>query len=192
MNHLIIFAHPNPASFGSALCSELIKISEGKGNKVQLRNLYETGFSPVLSAADLTSLENGIVPADVKPEHAYIAAADHITFIYPVWWGGMPAIMKGYIDRVFSYGFAYEYDDTGVKGLLAGKRGSMICTSGASNEEYEKAGMHAAMRLVAEEVICAFCGMTFTKCLFLGNIAGVSRETREGWLNELKEFNIYD
>jgi NAD(P)H dehydrogenase (quinone) len=190
MNHLIIFAHPNPASFGSALCREFVKSSESKGNKVQVRNLYEIAFNPVLSAADLTSLENGIVPADIKAEHAYITEADHLTFIYPVWWGGMPAIMKGYIDRVFSYGFAYEYNETGVKGLLAGKRGSIICTSGASNEEYEKAGMHAAMRLVAEEVICAFCGMTFSKCLFLGNIAGVSQETRERWLKEIMNYEL--
>ena len=188
MNHLIIFAHPNPTSFGSAICRELQRLSEAKGNTVQLRNLYETGFNPIFSARDIETIDGGDLPDDIKTEQMYVAAADHITFVYPVWWGGMPAIMKGYIDRVFSYGFAYSYDESGVKTLLAGKRGSIICTTGASNEEYEKSGIHAAMRLIADDVIFGFCGIEPTKILFLGNVAGVSRETREKWLSQLQEF----
>lgn len=184
MNHLIIFANPNPASFGNAICNELKRVSEAKGNTVRVRNLYETGFNPVRSADD--AIEGGATPGDIKAEQAYIAEADHITFIYPVWWGSMPAIMKGYIDRVFSYGFAYSYDETGVQKLLVGKCGSMICTTGSTDEAYEKSGIHAAMRLIASEVIFGFCGIEPVKTLFLGNIAGISHKDRENLLAQLQ------
>ena len=122
MNHLILFAHPNPKSFGSALCEKLKAFSESKGNKVVVRNLYAISFDPVLSAKDLSSLAQAKVPKDIAQEHAHIKEADHITFLYPVWWGGMPAILRGYIDRVFSEGFAYEYKDAETTGLLTGKK----------------------------------------------------------------------
>lgn len=190
MNHLILFAHPNPKSFGCALFNTLKDFSERKGNNVTVRNLYETNFNPVLSAEELAAPEGASAPADVAREQACIREADHITFIYPVWWGGMPAVMKGYLDRVLSYGFAYVYEEAGARGLLTGKKGSVICTTGFSNEEYKKLGMHDALRLIGDEVIFNFCGIEPVKHLFFGNIAGVSQETRENWLAGIaKEFN---
>jgi len=182
MNHLILFAHPNPESFGGTLCEKLRAFSESKGNKVVVRNLYAISFDPVLSAKDLSSLAQAKVPADIAQEHAYIKEADHITLLYPVWWGGMPAILKGYIDRVFSNGFAYEAKGEEVIALLTGKKSSVICTTGATDEEYEQSGIHAAMQLISSEVVFRFCGITQVKQIFFGNITGEIEEKRKSWL----------
>ncbi|MDR2562391.1 MAG: NAD(P)H-dependent oxidoreductase [Prevotellaceae bacterium] len=187
MKHLIIFAHPNTESFGCAICRELQQISEAKGNQVRVRNLYEIGFNPVLSAADITTIDGGGMPADIKTEQQYVAEANHITFVYPVWWGGMPALMKGYLDRVFSLGFAYSYEGNNLKRLLIGKQGSVVCTTGASDEEYARTGVTEAMCLINCEVVFRFMGVEPTKVISLGNVAGVSRETRELWLSQLHQ-----
>jgi NAD(P)H dehydrogenase (quinone) len=161
--------------------------SESKGNRVMVRKLYETGLNPVLSSEELAAPEGAPVPADVAREQDYFRKADHITFVYPVWWGGMPAVMKGYLDRVLSYDFAYVYETAGARGLLTGKTGSVICTTGFSNEEYEQLGMHDALRLINGEVIFHFCGITPVKTVFFGNIAGASPEMRANWLSGIAQ-----
>ncbi|MEJ1715164.1 NAD(P)H-dependent oxidoreductase, partial [Escherichia coli] len=76
-----------------------------KGHEVEVRDLYEMQFQPTLGRSEMI----GGIGEDVVVEQEYLKWADVITFIYPIWWTGLPAIMKGYIDRVFSYGFAYKY-----------------------------------------------------------------------------------
>lgn len=118
MKHLIIYAHPNQENAQYKQCIE--KMLEQRGLEVIVRDLYSIGFDPVLSLDDMTGQRKGIVNDLIKKEQEYISWADLVTFIYPIWWTGMPAIMKGYIDRVFSYGFAYSYDQGIQKGLLTG------------------------------------------------------------------------
>lgn len=106
-----------------------------KSSSLQVRDLYQVNFHPVLSLDDMNGQRMGQVSEEVKQEQEFISWADHISFIYPIWWTGMPAIMKGYIDRVISYGFAYRYDQGVQKGLLRGKEVTIINTHGKSNEE---------------------------------------------------------
>lgn len=95
---------------------------EGKGHEVRVRDTYELNFNPVLGASDFISFSQGNTPEDIKEEQEHISWADSITFIYPVWWAGLPAILKGYVDRVFSHGFAYAYGENGIEKLLSGKK----------------------------------------------------------------------
>jgi len=74
------------------------------GKELPLRDLYAMNFSPVLAAADFSAIQNGSVCDDVRAEQEQIRAADVLIVVYPLWWSGMPAMLKGYIDRVFSYG----------------------------------------------------------------------------------------
>ena len=67
---------------------------EEKGHEVRVRDLYELNFNPVLGASDFISFSQGNTPADIKEEQEHISWADSITFIYPVWWAGLPAILK--------------------------------------------------------------------------------------------------
>jgi NAD(P)H dehydrogenase (quinone) len=188
MKYLIIFAHPNPASFGSSLIKALHNhlVSE-KSNEVEIRNLYEIGFNPVLSADDFSLLADNKIPKDIGIEQEYVKWADHIIFVYPVWWGAMPAILKGYIDRVFSEGFAYEYVADGSKGLLSPRKGSTICTTGAYSEEYKH--VQDAMNIISGEVIFDFVGIKPYKQLFYGGVPSVSDEVRQSYIqNAIKEF----
>jgi NAD(P)H dehydrogenase (quinone) len=188
MKYLIIFAHPNPASFGSSLVKALHHHLANTGNEVKIRNLYEIGFNPVLSASDFSSLADGRTPKDISIEQEYIKWADHLIFTCPVWWGGMPAILKGYIDRVFSEGFAYEYVADGSKGLLSPRKGSIICTTGAYSEEYQN--IHNAMTIISREVIFDFVGIKPYKQLFYGGVPSVSDEVRQSYIkNAIKEFS---
>lgn len=109
MNHLIIFAHPNSTgSFGRAIADRVIKTSQSLGVETQFRDLYTMDFNPIISFEELQAANKGIIPEEVKYEHELILQADLITLVYPLWWMGYPAILKGYLDRVLSYGFAYK------------------------------------------------------------------------------------
>ena len=182
MKHLILFAHPNPESFCSSLTKELHNHLISQGYESRIRNVYELGFDPILSASDLT---NNTVSADVKIEQEHVEWADHIIFIYPVWWGGMPAILKGYVDRVFSEGFAYKYVAEGSVGLLKPRRGSVICTTGAPSFVYKK--VQDAMDVISKDVIFDFVGITPHKQLYFGAVPSVSNEERKQYIESAKK-----
>jgi NAD(P)H dehydrogenase (quinone) len=100
MKALILYAHPNPKSFCAAMKETLVKELKEKGHEVRIRDLYEIGFNPVLHADDFNEFFQNRVPADIKEEQDHIAWADLLVFVYPTWWIGMPAILKGYIGRI--------------------------------------------------------------------------------------------
>ena len=187
MKHLIVTAHPNPESFSISMAKELYNHLIAEGNEVQLRNLYETGFDPALSAADFQTIASGQTPADIKAEQEHILWADHIIFVFPLWWGGMPAVLKGYVDRVFAEGFAYRYTENGGEGLLAPRKGSTVCATG---EPYEEGGkMHQAINLIFESTIFGYSAIEPCKHLFYGEVPTVSQETRRSYIeNAKKEF----
>ncbi|MDR1129604.1 MAG: NAD(P)H-dependent oxidoreductase [Prevotellaceae bacterium] len=188
MKHLIILAHPNPASFSSSLVKALHDHLLSEGQEVTVRNLYETGFNPVLSADDFSALADNKVPKDIEIEQGYVKWADHLIFAYPVWWGGMPAVLKGYIDRVFTEGFAYEYVAEGSKGLLSPRKGSTICSTGACSEEYGK--VQDAMKVISGEVIFDFTGIKPYRQLFYGGVPSVSDEVRKSYIQDaIREFS---
>ena len=108
MKHLIIFAHPNQQSFNRALVERIVQASHEMNVETIVRDLYTLNFNPILSWDELGACQAGIVPAEVKFEQNLIKDADLITLVYPLWWMGFPAILKGYLDRVLSYGFAYQ------------------------------------------------------------------------------------
>ena len=107
MRHFVVAAHPSVRSFNHAVVeaytSELIE----RGHRVECRDLYAAGFNPILSARDLAAVARGKMAKDIKVEQAAIRRADVLTFISPLWWSGFPAMLKGYLDRVFCAGFAY-------------------------------------------------------------------------------------
>ena len=187
MNHLIVFAHPNQKSFGKGIVDAAVKASEEKGANVEVRDLYAIGFDPVLKPSDFEALQNGKVLEDVETEQKYIKWADVITFIYPVWWVSQPGILKGYIDRVFSAGFAYEYVDGQSHGLLSGKKGVIFATTGTPNEVYEASGMHHSMEQITGQGIFNFCGVEEVKHTFYGSFPYVTDETRKGYLKEVAD-----
>ena len=181
MKHLIIYAHPNQKSLNNQLKQALVEHLSDSGQEVIIRDLYQLNFSPVLSLEDMQGQRTGIVANDVQQEQEFIDWANHITFIYPIWWTGMPAIMKGFFDRVFSYGFAYRYDQGVQKGLLTGKKTTVINTHGKSKAEYEEIGMDKALSLTSDKGIFTYCGLEINEHFFFDKADRILPESIENW-----------
>ncbi|MBT3206067.1 MAG: NAD(P)H-dependent oxidoreductase [Gammaproteobacteria bacterium] len=186
MKHLIIYTHLNPNSFAKAVADEVESAAAGKGHEIKSIDLYAEKFNPILEFPDIQySFMNGDAPEDVKAYQQQISWADQITFIYPLWWGHMPAMLKGFIDRVFSNGFAYTYDENGPKGLLEGKSVHQFINTGNPSEVLSENGMHDAIRKEQEGGIFGFCGMK-AETTFFGNIIMSTEQDRKDYLNSIK------
>ncbi len=185
MNHLIIYSHPNPASFNHAIYETVLNVLKQKGQSVRIRDLYALHFDPVLRATDFEAAQQGKVSRDVEIEQDHVRWAQVLTFIYPIWWGGMPAITRGYIDRVFFKGFAYDYDANGAVALLPGKKVYIINTLGAPLSAYEASGMFKSMEQTIDKETFQFCGMEVIGHKYFGSVATVTDEERKKMLEEV-------
>ena len=129
MSVLIVYAHPGPKGHNPAVLQEVENNLESREIDYEVLDLYRMNFNPVMSSKEL---ESGKPGKDVLEIQEKIKESKTILFIYPVWWGSMPAIMKGFIDRVFTAGFAFKYMGSTPMGLLRDKRAVVIMTSGAA------------------------------------------------------------
>lgn len=132
MKYLIILANPDGKSFNSSIALYLKNDLLKQGDKVILHDLYKEKFNPILSAEEIKRKFS--FDEDIQRYSRELIEADHIIFIHPDWWGQMPAILKGWIDRVFRQGTAFEYDGPDFEekekiALLTDKSSTVIITS---------------------------------------------------------------
>lgn len=187
MKNLIIYAHPNPASFSSAIKEKVKNTLENKGQSVEVSDLYAEGFNPVLSGNDFASFQSGVIPEDIAKHQELIKAAERLIFVYPVWWNQMPAILKGYIDRVFSYGFAFAFDAHGVpQQLLKGKKG-VIFNSYGTPEAYLNGPYSDAMDLTQNQNLLSYCGIETEKYVKFSSVPSTTQEIREAYLESIED-----
>src|SRR5262245_4015586 len=148
MNALIILAHPENTSYNAALARQAQSALQGAGHQVRLIDLYEQGFEADEHArhfrlrADpsrfdpLTeqrfSADQQALPADVQNALTDLRWADLLVLQFPLWWFGMPAILKGWMDRVFVYGEVYSSQRRFHTGAFNGKRALLSVTAGSS------------------------------------------------------------
>lgn len=187
MKQLIVYAHPNPASFNQSILKAAEETAKAKGDEVVVRDLYALNFDPVLKGSDFEKLMSGKTPADIKTEQDYIRWADALVFIYPIWWVGMPAMIKGYIDRVFTQGFAFSIGANGVEKLLTGKKAVIFNTQGQPREYYEACGMFDSLKKTSDFSIFEFCGINITQHSFFPAVPYVDDATRKGYLEEVRK-----
>lgn len=186
MKTLVIYTHPNPASFNAAIKETVVDQLTTKGHEVKVRDLYAQNFNPILSADDFTQFFQNQIPEDIKVEQDAIAWADQLVFIYPTWWTNMPAMLKGYIDRVFTNGFAFKYTENGAEGLLNGKKAIIFQTTGQPKESLEAYNLISPLQISIEGSL-SFTGIeTISHPLFF-SVPYVSDEERKNMLNEVKE-----
>lgn len=188
MNHLIVYAHPRSDSFNHAILDTAVHALKSKGHEVTVRDLYQIGFNPLLTAQDTAAIREGRTPTDILTEQEFITRADVITFIYPIWWTGLPAIIKGYVDRVFAYGFAYQYNkDGGLDKLLSGKKGVIVHTYGTPEEIYKSIGMTGSLKQTSQGGIFEFVGIETLELLQFGGVTSVADETRKDMLQQVAD-----
>jgi NAD(P)H dehydrogenase (quinone) len=186
MRHLVVYSHPNPKSFCRAIHDRAIETLRALGHEIDVIDLYAERFDPVLAPADFEAIAKGGVRDDVAAMQAKIRAADRLVIVHPIWWTGTPAILKGWVDRVFSHGFAYAYGPDGPKPLLGGKSVVIFNTMGGPEDYYRQTGMIAAIEKTSSEGIFAFCGIEVVARRFFGAVPSVDDATRKKMLDEVE------
>lgn len=152
MNVLIVYAHPEPASFNAAMCARARDALERAGHRVVVSDLYAEKFNPVAGRHDFVSVadphvfhyqteqahaaRHGSYVADIVREQRRVAEADLVILQFPLWWGGVPAILKGWGERVYSYGFGYADGLRFDTGVFRGRRAMVSMTSGGTRARF--------------------------------------------------------
>lgn len=188
MKALILYAHPNPKSFNRAVLDTVTGELKKKGAEIKIKDLYAMNWNPSLSASDFEQMLAGKMPEDAAREQADVTWADTLLFIYPIWWFSHPAILKGWIDRVFSFGFAYHMTDRGPEGLLKNKRAVVITTSGADQQSAAQSGMLEALKTSMVMGILGFTGITDVQHKNLFAVPYVDDAARKQMLEEVRGF----
>lgn len=186
MRAVILYAHPYPKSFNAAVLSAVQEELLAKGIDYSLRDLYTMNFDPVLTCQELADLAQERIPDEVRFEQAEIASSDLIIFIFPLWWMGPPAILRGYIDRVFSEGFAYRPIGTGAEGLLSGKQALLFITYGADREFFVNSGLRAAVDLTLHFGTLKFCGIEVREQYDMYAVPTITQTERESMIREVR------
>ena len=141
MHVLTVLDHPNPDSFSGAVAQQFMAGAQAAGHTVELADLHREGFNPLWLVGDV----EGETPMDVVAEQARIARADAVCLVFPLYWWGMPSMMKGWVDRVWSWGWAYDQLEDPEKSLQRARSGVLLVPAGARSDEMEEAGYTAAL-----------------------------------------------
>ena len=162
MHALIVVAHHDPQSLTHSLASQ---IAEGvsladPGNSFEIADLSAQAFDPRFTTADLAvHHREEPPPADVAAEQARIDRADALVLVYPIYWWSMPALLKGWIDRVFANGWAFDYSsDAKLVKKLRHLQVHLVGVGGADGGTYERHGYADAMKTQIDHGIFDYCG----------------------------------
>jgi len=185
---LIINGHPDAESFNQGLSEAYLAGAKASGAEVRVINIRDLAFSPNLQYGyrQRTELEPDLLQARES-----ILWAGHMVWIYPVWWGSVPAIMKGFIDRVFLPGFAFKHREGSVwwDKYLTGKSARIICTMDQPPWYYQLvngAPSHKAMK----KLTLQFVGIKKVKITSIGPIRLSKDSFRQKWLAKIEKLGM--
>ncbi|MDW8851005.1 NAD(P)H-dependent oxidoreductase [Flavobacterium sp. MMLR14_040] len=185
---LIINGHPNPASFNFGIADSYQKGAITSGAHVETITIAELQFNPNLKFGyqKRTELEPDLLDAWQK-----IQNADHLVWIHPVWWGGLPAITKGFIDRLFLPGMAFQYRENSVwwDKLLRGKTAHIITTLDQPGWYYRLFFGRPSVNQLKKSTL-EFCGIKPVKVTYIGIIKTANDFQREKWLQEVYNLGL--
>lgn len=183
---VIINGHPNKESFNFGLVEAYKKGAETTGAEIKEIVIAELNFSPNLQFGyqKRTELEPDLLESWEK-----IIWADHLVWIHPVWWGGLPAITKGFIDRLFLPGFAFRYRENSSlwDKLLKGKTAHIITTLDQPGWFYRFYFGRPSVNQLKRSVL-KFCGIGPVRVSYIGIIKGSKPEMREKWLSKVESW----
>lgn len=156
MRHLIVHVHPEPRSFNAALTRAAVVALQSAGHEVEVSDLYAQHFNPASSRANFTTVKNaqyfvqmdeeqfaaernGFAP-ELDAEFRKVERCEVLIWQFPLWWYAPPAMLKGWVDRVFAFGRAYAPGRRDATGMLQGRRAMLSITTGAEAESYAANG----------------------------------------------------
>lgn len=170
MKHAIILAHPKTDSVGAYLAARYAEAARGCGHEAEIRDLYRLGFDPCLHAEELPWAENFAPRADVLAERAVLADTRVIAFVYPFWFNAPPAMLKGYVDRVFGMGFGYGAAPGGTAPLLGDRVLISVSTSGAPDHWVARTSALADLKHAFDDHLAGVCGLEVIDHLHFGGV----------------------
>lgn len=207
MKVLIVFAHPEPNSFNGALKDKAVSVLEAAGHEVKVSDLYRMSWKADLGQGDFQGprLNPNYLDLSAEQEHMFEGAGscpvvaqeqekvlwcDTIIFQFPMWWFGMPAILKGWVDRTMTRGFAYATGRKYDTGMFKGRRAMICTTTGTAASLYEPDGIDGAMNHILWPVhngIFRYLGFEVLPPFVAWMPARVSAEGRENYLADYAE-----
>ena len=161
MRVLVVLAHPLKESFAAAVSRMVVSALEAKGHEVDLLDLYAEEFDPRLSESERASYMTGTYDlSEIAPYAERLKAAEALILVFPQWWFNLPAILKGFIDRTFVPGIAFDYDEAGIKLVpkLEKLRYFWVFSTTGSPWWVVKFYMGDPVRRILKRGIAAFCG----------------------------------
>jgi len=185
---VVIVGHPNKDSFSGAIAESYKKGALEAKNKVDILYLGEMKFDPILRMGykKEMKMEKDLVEASKK-----IVEADHLVFVYPVWWGGVPAILKAFIERVFLPGVAFKYQKGNPlpEKLFKGKTARILVNMDAP-VFWHKAALGAAGEKMLKRGVLDYCGIKTLGINYFGETRKSNTEKREKWTREVFELGM--
>ncbi|WP_076488725.1 NAD(P)H-dependent oxidoreductase [Alkalispirochaeta americana] len=187
MKALVVLAHPNAGSLNHALATEAASVLEELGFSVIFHDLYAERFDPILEHREIP--RDALQDTVVADHCAELRAAEGIVIIHPNWWGQPPAILKGWVDRVFRAGVAYGNEDsaggTVEHGLLSTEFAVVLNTSETSRDVEENI-LGDPLETLWKNCIFRFCGVKNVHRRSFSIVMTSTPEEREGWLREAR------
>lgn len=182
---LIIDGHPDPESLTAALAREY---AAGAGDDAVLLSLRDLAIDPSLHHGYHSAQE---VEPDLARARELIEWSEHITVLTPVWWGSVPALLKGFLDRTLVIGWAFRYRDNGrPEGLLAGRTGRVIVTSDSPRWYLPLVGDTTVKQLKGRTL--EFCGLSPVRVTRFTDVRNASDERRASWLEDTRALGRAD
>jgi putative NADPH-quinone reductase len=187
MHNLVILAHPYAKSYCHALYERVVLKLEQAGHTVDRLHLDGEGFDPIMRGADLAVYARGQSADPAVPAYqARIDAAQQLVFIFPIWWEVMPALLKGFLDKVFTKGWAYEPTRLGVKGRLDHvQRAVIVTTMNTPKWAYRWLYGDAVQRALVRGTLRK-CGVRKVEWVALSPVSHVTDAKRQAWLNQVE------
>lgn len=184
MNILVILGHPNPCSFNHAIAKTVTDTLTEMGHTIVFHDLYAEKFDPVMPLSELQTLTD----PQIRLHTEELANADGLVIVHPIWWGLPPAVINGWVDRVFRVGVAYRFQEiapgVGVPvGLLKAKKAIVFNTSNTPQDQEElrcKDAMGSLWKLCVLDTV----GVKETMRRLFSPMISSSQQQREAWLME--------
>lgn len=185
----VILSHPDKGSFNHAIATTAVQVLRDAGHTVSFHDLYADRFDPILTAPEIPSTSG--LPPRLKTHCDEIAEADGIVIVHPNWWGQPPAILKGWIDRVFRPGVAYRFLEgdhgEGVPVGLLKARTAVVFNTSNTPPERENIVFGDPLESIWRKCIFGLCGVkSFHRHTFCV-LATSTEEQRKKWLEQVKE-----
>ncbi|MCY7439730.1 NAD(P)H-dependent oxidoreductase [Bacillus altitudinis] len=188
----IVYAHPWDGSYNHAILTSITEKSETKKEPFQVIDLYKDGFNPVFTAEELKHFHKGETPYPlVKDYQEKLKQSTELVFIFPVWWWDLPAMLKGFIDKVMLSGFAFIEDQhTGaLKGLLTNIKKTIVISTSTTDKDYIESEAGNAIQSVFINRTLADLGLKneSTKWIHFSRVNLTTDEKRKQFLKEISQ-----